>query len=101
MICNISRDFINVEDVTEMNVRALSIDNQIINVGCGLPIKIIDVAQEIKRQLNSKSKISISSKYRVGDIKSNYADTTLMNSFFKASINIDEAYDMAEVKEPK
>ena len=50
----------------------------ILNVGSGVPINVIEVAQEIVNYLKSTSEIKISGAFREGDIRHNYADLKLI-----------------------
>lgn len=81
------RDFIYVEDVAEATVRAAEvngIEGEAINVGTGIPTRIIDLAETvssvIKETLGHSIKIDIDVvDYRpLGDPKGGYADTTKM-----------------------
>uniref|UniRef100_UPI0040483637 NAD-dependent epimerase/dehydratase family protein n=1 Tax=Algoriphagus sp. TaxID=1872435 RepID=UPI0040483637 len=74
-----SRDFIHIEDVVNATVSCLKIENigqHILNVGSGIPVNVLEVAQEIISYLNSQSVIKISGTFREGDIRHNYADLT-------------------------
>ena len=50
----------------------------ILNVGSGIPISVLDVANEIVLYLKSDSKIKISGTFREGDIRHNFADLSLI-----------------------
>jgi dTDP-L-rhamnose 4-epimerase len=74
-----SRDFIHIEDVVKATVSCLKIQQKvqhILNVGSGIPVNVLEVAQEIVSYLNSQSEIKISGTFREGDIRHNYADLT-------------------------
>lgn len=78
-----SRDFIYIDDVVESIV--LSIFNeqanyQIFNVGSGVCTDVLTVAETLKSVYKSSSEILISGNYRVGDIRHNFADLTLIKS---------------------
>ncbi|MCS6229735.1 NAD-dependent epimerase/dehydratase family protein [Shewanella baltica] len=78
-----SRDFIYIDDVVESIV--LSIFNeqanyQIFNVGSGVCTDVLTVAETLKSVYQSSSEILISGNYRVGDIRHNFADLTLIKS---------------------
>ena len=75
-----SRDFVYIDDVVSATIKCLKHDKteqQIMNVGSGVPVDVITVAEEIVSYLKSDSKISISGAYREGDIRHNYADLKL------------------------
>ena len=72
-----SRDFIFIDDVVNATILALEkseANNQIFNVGSGVATSVSEVANLLKSLYNSDVKISVSGKYRLGDIRHNYAD---------------------------
>ena len=72
-----SRDFVFIDDVVSATILALEKDeanHQTFNVGSGVATRVIDVANSLKSIYNSNAKITISGKYRMGDIRHNYAD---------------------------
>lgn len=76
---NETRDFIHVDDVVRAFDLARKTDikeGRIYNVGTGIPTKIIDVANSLKKLLKSNSSIVINGAFRKGDIRHNYADIT-------------------------
>jgi len=75
-----SRDFVYIDDVVKATASCITTLNEgqfILNVGSGIPVSVIDVANEIISYLKSDSKIKISGAFREGDIRHNYADLTL------------------------
>ncbi len=71
------RDFVNVRDIVQANLLALSssgADGMALNVGSGESISISQVAREIARMLGSEIQPKISGNYRAGDIRHCYAD---------------------------
>jgi dTDP-L-rhamnose 4-epimerase len=76
-----SRDFVHIEDVVTATISCLKLEikgQHILNVGSGVPINVIEVAQEIVNYLKSESEIKISGAFREGDIRHNYADLKLI-----------------------
>lgn len=74
-----SRDFVNVKDVSNAVIHV--IDNEksngeTINLGSGCDTSVIDIAEMLKNNYGSNSKIIISGDFRVGDIAHNKADIT-------------------------
>ena len=72
-----SRDFVFIDDVVNATIIALEkkeANNQIFNVGSGVATSVSEVADLLKYLYNSDVKISVSGKYRLGDIRHNYAD---------------------------
>ena len=62
----------------------------IINVGSGVATSVFEVANILKKLYNSNIGIKISGKYRLGDIRHNYADLTKIKSVldFKPKIDL-------------
>jgi dTDP-L-rhamnose 4-epimerase len=78
-----SRDFVFIEDVVSATILALEkkkANNQIFNVGSGIATSVSEVANLLKSLYNSNVKISVSGKYRLGDIRHNYADLSKIRS---------------------
>ncbi|MCT7554561.1 NAD-dependent epimerase/dehydratase family protein [Aliarcobacter butzleri] len=78
-----SRDFVYVDDVVEATILGIEKDEanyEVFNVGLGEAIDVNTVASTLTRAYDSKSKITISGNYRLGDIKDNYADLTKIKS---------------------
>jgi len=72
-----SRDFVFIEDVADATVRAISSDKangEAFNIGTGVAVSVLEVASSLKELLASNINISISGKFRLGDIRHNYAD---------------------------
>jgi len=71
-----TRDFVYVTDLVQACILALNekANYQVYNVGCGKPIKIVDVAKIIAKVYNKDIKPEIRFKYRKGDIRHCYAD---------------------------
>jgi dTDP-L-rhamnose 4-epimerase len=71
------RDFVHVSDIARANVLALESDaanGQVINVGTGRPLSILNVATTLARLLGTPSEVEIVGKFRSGDIRDCYAD---------------------------
>ena len=72
-----SRDFVFIDDVVDATILALEKEEanyQIFNVGSGVATTVNEVANSLKSLYDSDVKINISGKYRLGDIRHNYAD---------------------------
>ena len=72
-----SRDFVFIDDVVDATVLALEkkeANHQIFNVGSGVATTVSEVANTLKKLYASNVNINISGKYRLGDIRHNYAD---------------------------
>jgi dTDP-L-rhamnose 4-epimerase len=78
-----SRDFVFIDDVVSATILALEkkkANNKIFNVGSGIATSVSEVADLLKSLYNSDIKISVSGKYRLGDIRHNYADLSKIRS---------------------
>ena len=73
------RDFVSVHDIVRANMLAMErpeSNGEVINVGCGRPIKIRRVAEILAAALGKDIEPVITQKYRAGDIRHCYADLT-------------------------
>jgi dTDP-L-rhamnose 4-epimerase len=72
-----SRDFVNVMDVCQaisLSMNSNLANDEVFNVGTGIPITIKEVAETITRKINPKLKPSYNQQYRVGDVRHCVAD---------------------------
>ena len=77
------RDFVNVRDIVQANLLALSspgIDGMAVNVGSGEPITIFQVAEEIACMLGVDIEPKIPGVYRAGDVRHCYADISKISN---------------------
>lgn len=77
-----SRDFVYIDDVVESTIRGLELDEanyKVINIGTAVRTDVNTVANELISHYKSKSNIHVSGNYRLGDIRHNMADCTMMN----------------------
>lgn len=73
------RDFVNVRDVVQANLRALenpAASGGTFNIGTGERLTVLDLAMLIRDALGSKVELNFSGQFRVGDIRDCYADLT-------------------------
>jgi dTDP-L-rhamnose 4-epimerase len=78
-----TRDFVYIDDVVNATTMALESEkanNKIFNVGSGLATTVNEVANTLKELYKSSVNISISGRFRLGDIRHNYADLTKITS---------------------
>jgi len=78
-----SRDFVFISDV--VNATILSIEKEeangeVFNVGTGIAIDVITVANSLIKEYDIKVPVKISGNYRLGDIRHNYADMTKIHT---------------------
>ena len=72
-----TRDFVYIEDVVDatiLGVEKEEANGQIFNIGSGVATTVLDVANTLKRLYNSEINITVSGKFRLGDIRHNFAD---------------------------
>jgi dTDP-L-rhamnose 4-epimerase len=84
-----SRDFVFIDDVVDATVLSLEkkeANNQIFNVGSGVAITVSQVANTLKSLYTSDVEIKVSGKYRLGDIRHNYADLSKIKDKYDKSI---------------
>jgi dTDP-L-rhamnose 4-epimerase len=77
---NESRDFVHVSDIVRSIVNALQADLPpftVANIGSGVKTSVMEIAQLLRSELASSSKITVSGDFRAGDIRHCYADLTL------------------------
>lgn len=87
-----SRDFVYVDDVVEATVLGIehpAAANGVFNVGTGVPVSVMAVAQSLSRLLEADVPISVSGNFRLGDIRHNYADMERI----KDRLGFEPAYD--------
>ena len=92
---NESRDFVYIDDVVNSIYLSLTSEkalNKIYNVGSGVGTSVKRVANELINAFNSDIKFSVTGNYRIGDIRHNVADLTLIKSDldFVPKINFSE-----------
>lgn len=72
-----SRDFVYIDDVIDSIILSLQNDeanDEIFNVGSGVPTDVITVVENLIKIYNSNTSYFISGNYRLGDIRHNFAD---------------------------
>jgi len=78
-----SRDFVYVDDVisaTVLSIEKKEAENEILNVGTGVQVNVLTVAQLLIEHLGIDVPVEITGKYRVGDVKHNFADISKIQS---------------------
>lgn len=76
-----SRDFVYIDDVVDATIRALETQHgnyQAYNVGSGKNINVLEIATELIRLYNSDVHPIIKGNFRIGDIRHNFADLSLI-----------------------
>lgn len=78
---NESRDFVYIDDAVEAIIKCINYKGNFIgslNVGSGVATSVLEVATHIKEYYNSKSQLVISGSFRLGDIRHNIADISIV-----------------------
>ena len=75
-----SRDFVYIEDVVDATILGMEVptaNGHVFNIGTGVATDVFTVANTLCEKYGIQVPITISSNYRLGDIRHNYADITL------------------------
>lgn len=87
-----SRDFVFINDVVDATILGLEKDEangKVFNVGSGVATDVLTVANTLKSAYNSSVSVKVTGNYRLGDIRHNYADLSLI----KAQLGFQPKYD--------
>jgi dTDP-L-rhamnose 4-epimerase len=74
-----TRDFVFIDDVVDATILGIEkeeANNEVFNVGTGVPTDVIAVANGLINNYGINVPVTISGNYRLGDIRHNYADLT-------------------------
>lgn len=78
-----TRDFVFIDDVVDATILGIEKDeanNQVFNVGTGVPTEVNTVVEELMANYGHTVPVTISGNYRLGDIRHNYADLSRIKS---------------------
>ena len=78
-----SRDFVYIDDVVDATILGIEkeeADGEVFNVGTGVAVDVLTVANRLIEAYKRDVPIAISGKFRLGDIRHNYADLTKINT---------------------
>jgi len=94
-----SRDFVFIDDIVNATILGLEKEEanfESFNVGTGICIDVLNVANTLIKHLNIPTKVKITGNYRLGDIRSNYADLTKIKSKlgFVPTVTFDEGISL-------
>lgn len=87
-----SRDFVFVDDVVRATVAAVDSDRageSCYNVGTGSPVTVLQVVQTLADVLGVTVDSRVSGDFRAGDIRHNWADTTLVREELAFETEVD------------
>jgi dTDP-L-rhamnose 4-epimerase len=90
-----SRDFVHVSDVIEAVALSLASDGGdglTMNVGSGEQVTVESIARNLKRQFGASSELVVSGQYRLGDIRHNFADISVIRQAlgFSPKVTLEE-----------
>ncbi len=90
-----SRDFVYIDDVVEatvLGIKKQTADYQSFNVGTGVAISVMEVAEELMKNYQTKIPVHISGQFRKGDIRHNVADMQKAKALlgFEAKVSFKE-----------
>lgn len=87
-----SRDFIYIDDVVDASILAMfneNANNQVFNLGTGVATPVKNIAEQLLKLYGKTVEIKITGRYRVGDIRHNYADMTKIKQLLGYEPNVD------------
>jgi dTDP-L-rhamnose 4-epimerase len=90
---NESRDFVYIDDVVNATISGLEnekVSSAVFNVGTGIAVSVKQVVDILLEEYNSSSKCYMSGNYRLGDIRHNFADISLI----KRHLNFEPLVDV-------
>ena len=93
-----TRDFINIEDTVEATIRSLEMDaanNQTINIGTGIATTVKSVAENLVEKYQKDVSVSVTGNFRIGDIRHNFADISLMKNLlnYQTKVSFSQGMD--------
>lgn len=78
-----TRDFVYIDDVVDATIKGLEVseaNGHVFNVGTGVAIDVLTVANTLCEKYGIDVPITVSGNYRLGDIRHNYADISLVRN---------------------
>ncbi len=87
-----SRDFVYIYDVVAATIAGIEkeeANNQIFNVGTGKAITVLEVAKTLMKKFDIEVPYEVTGMFRLGDIRHNFADISLLKSVLKISPKTD------------
>jgi dTDP-L-rhamnose 4-epimerase len=95
-----TRDFVHVSDVARANLLAMEADvanGKVYNVGTGRPTTVLRIAELLSEQLDFQETPDVVGRYRAGDIRHCYADTSRIRDELGYHPEVDLADGIAEL----
>ncbi|MGI9552858.1 MAG: NAD-dependent epimerase/dehydratase family protein [Aurantibacter sp.] len=87
-----TRDFVFIDDVVDATILGLEkeeANNEVFNVGTGVPTDVVTVARTLIDNYGIDTPMTITGNYRLGDIRHNYADLTKIKNKLGFSPKVD------------
>jgi dTDP-L-rhamnose 4-epimerase len=87
-----TRDFVYIDDVVEATILGLEkieANGQVFNVGTGVAIDVLTVAKTLINAYKIDVPFTVTGRFRLGDIRHNFADLTKINKFLGFEPKID------------
>ena len=81
-----SRDFVYIDDVVDATIAGLEVpeaNGHVFNVGTGIATDVLTVAKTLCKHYGIDVPLQVTGNYRIGDIRHNYADITLVKQILK------------------
>lgn len=75
-----SRDFVHIDDIVDGLITSLTADvpyGATINLGAGIPVSVIELAEQLIASSGLDAPIRVTGQFRVGDIRHCYADLSV------------------------
>lgn len=90
-----TRDFVYIDDVADATIAGLenlNADYEVFNVGSGIATDVNTVVAMLEKAYGKSVKKKITGEFRIGDIRHNYADISLINRKigFSPKVNFEE-----------
>jgi len=95
-----TRDFVHVSDIVRANLLAMeaeAADGRLYNVGTGRPTTVLRIAELLAEQLGFHEPPDLVGRYRAGDIRHCYADTSRIRDELGYHPEVDLADGIAEL----
>lgn len=90
-----TRDFVFIDDVVDATILGIErseANGHVFNVGTGVPTTVSEVADNLIKAYEINVPVTITGRFRIGDIRHNYADLTKIHSIlgFTPKVNFKE-----------
>jgi dTDP-L-rhamnose 4-epimerase len=92
---NETRDFVFIDDVVDATILGIEkneANGKVFNVGTGIPIDVLTVANSLIKAYNIDVPVTVTGRFRLGDIRHNFADLSKINKDlgFVPKVNFEE-----------